>query len=164
MWKHNPYLWVTSPPPPFNWKEKNNNNTRIHTKFCMFLWTRRHIYLSKKETSASHLCLLIPNECNYFIQLFCFNKVDHLEMLCTKQNSIRWSLVPITTPQVPVPKFRKSQNQCLVCPSFSLTIAVHPVSLKGHTSELLCMPSVFFAVMTAGINLSHKCDVTNCRS
>ena len=30
------------------------------------------------------------------------------------------------TPQTPVPKFRKSQNQYLVCPPFSLTVAVHP--------------------------------------
>ena len=37
-----------------------------------------HVYWPKKETSASHLCLLFSNECSYFIQLFCFNNVDHL--------------------------------------------------------------------------------------
>ena len=84
-----------------------------------------NIYRRKKETSALHLCLFIPNECSYFIQLFCFNNVDYLAMLCTKQKSIRWSLAPKTTPQTPVPKFRKSQNQYLVCPQISLTVAVH---------------------------------------
>ena len=37
--------------------------------------------------SAIRLCLFIPNEYSYFIQLFCFDNVDHLAMLCT-QNKI----------------------------------------------------------------------------
>ena len=72
------------------------------------------IYWHKQETSALHLCLLIPNACRHFIQMFCFNNVDYSTMVCAKQKSIRWTLVPMTTPQAPVPKFRKSQNQYLV--------------------------------------------------
>ena len=44
---------------------------------------------------------------------------------------------------------------------FSLYI---PVSLNGHTAELLWVPGVFLAVTTAGINLSRKSDVTEHRS
>ena len=75
-----------------------------------------HVYWHKQETSTLHLCLLIPNECKQFIPMFCFNNVDYSAMVCAKQKSIRWPLAPMTT-QAPVPKFRKLQNQYLVCSS-----------------------------------------------
>ena len=43
--------------------------------------------------------------------------------------------------------------------SISLTVV-----LNGHTAELLWVPGVFLAVITAGINLSRKSDVTKRRS
>ena len=92
-----------------------------------------NIYWHKKETSALHLCLSIPNECSYFILLFCFNHVDHLAMLCTKQKSIRWSLAPIITPQAPaqISKVTKSMSRVS---SISLTVAVYP----GLTERTHC--------------------------
>ena len=78
----------------------------------------------KKETSALHLCLLLPNECSYFIQLFCFNNVDHLATLYTKPKSIWWSLASITTTQALVPKFHshKINKSCeLHFPCISLS-------------------------------------------
>ena len=134
---------------------------RVMLLHCFLFILPAFIYWPKNETSALHLCLFIPNKCSYFIQLFCFNNVDHLPMLCTKQKSIiRRSLAPITTPQAPVPKFRKSQNQYLVCPPFSLSVA----SLNGHTAELLWVPCLFSAVTTAVINLPRKGDVTKRQS
>ena len=118
------------------------------------------IYWHKKDTSASHLCLFIPNKCSYFIQWFCFNNDDHLTMLCTKQKSIRWSLTPITTPQAPVPKFRKSQNQYLVCPPFSLTVAVHPC-LTERTHFWIVMSA---RCISCCCDRWHKSDVTKRRS
>ena len=70
--------------------------------------------LHKQETSTLHLCLLIPNACRHFIQTFCFNNVDHSAMVCV----IPWTLAPMTTLQAPAPKFRKSQNQYLMCSSY----------------------------------------------
>ena len=45
-----------------------------------------YVYWHKQETSALHLCLLIPNACRHFIQMFCFNNVDHsaMAMVCVK--------------------------------------------------------------------------------
>ena len=84
------------------------------------------ILTQKKERPLYIYVCLFQTNAAIFIQLFCFNNVDHLAMLCTKQKSIRWSYMPIRTPQAPVSKFQKSQNQYLVFPPFSSTVAVHP--------------------------------------
>ena len=75
------------------------------------------LYCHKQETSALHVCLFIPNACRHFIQMFCFNNVDHSAIVCAKQKSIRWTLAQMITQQAPVAKIRKSQNQYLVCSS-----------------------------------------------
>ena len=80
-------------------------------------------------------------------------------MLRTKQKSIRWSLASITTPQAPVPTFRKSQNQYLVS---SVFLNRRSTSLSHWTD--LWVPGIFLAVTTAGIKLSRKCDVTKRQS
>ena len=78
-------------------------------------------------------------ECSYLNQLFC-NKVDHLEVLHTKQKSMQWSLAPITTPQAQVPKFRKPHNQYLVCPPFSLTYPCLTELAHGWVVSDRCIP------------------------
>ena len=94
--------------------------------------------------SSLHLCLCSPNECGCFIQLFFLNNVDHLAMLCTKPKSIRLSLAPVTMPQARVPKFRKSQNQYLVCPPFSLAVAVHPCRIeRTHCWVVMSVRRIF---------------------
>ena len=81
---------------------------------------------------------------------------------------IRWTLVPITTPQAPVPKFWKSQNQYRVCPPFSLTVAVHPcLTERTHfwvVMSAICIPCCHDHWHKSVINLSCKSDVTKHRS
>ena len=128
-----------------------------------------HILTPKRKRNVRFTLLSVYSKwMSYFIQLLCFNNIDHLAMLCTKQKTIRWPSASIKRPQAPVPKFRKSLNQHIVCPPFSLTFAEPsqyiPVSLNGHTVELFWVPDVFLAVMTAGINLPSKSNVTKRRS
>ena len=50
-----------------------------------------------------------------------------------------------------------------VTESISRVSSLFSTSLS-HWTELLCVPSIFYAVTTAGINLSRKSDVTKRRS
>ena len=119
------------------------------------------IYWPQKRNVRFKFRSVYSKRMQLFYSSIFFNNVDHFAKFCTKQKSIWGSLAPITTPQAPVPKFWKSQNQFLVCPPPSLTVAIHPC--LRHTAELLWVPGVFLAVTTAGINLSRKSDVTKRR-
>ena len=107
------------------WNESNKRTRNSDRPYVSLI--QLYILTQKKETPGLHLCMLVPNKCIDFIQLFCFSNVDHLAMLHvrTKQKSIRWSLAPITTPQHQYPNF-ESHKLNILCPLFSLIVAVHP--------------------------------------
>ena len=85
-------------------------------------------------------------------------------MLCAKQKSIRWSLAPMTTPQVQVPEFRKLQNQYLVWLPFALTVAVHPCLIERKRYRVVMIVRFILRCHNRWHNLSRKSDVTKRRS
>ena len=103
----------------------------------------------------------IGNECTFFVQLFCFKKCDYLTIICAKKKFIRYSFTATTTPQVPVPKLRKSHKQYRAYLPFALTIAAHPC-LTERTSCWIVMSTRCISFWHD--RLSRKYEVTECRS
>ena len=83
------------------------------------------LYWHKQETSALHLCLLIPNACRHFIQMFCINNADHSAMVCAKRNPSdehkhQWQCLKHQYPNF------KSNKISILCVPHVLTIVTHP--------------------------------------
>ena len=101
----------------------------------------------------------------FFIQLFCFKKCDYVTMLCAIKKFIQCIFTATTNcHKHEYPNYES--HKINISRVFHLHYSpqhVH-VSLNKSVAELLWVPGVVLAVRTTGVSLSHKCDITKCRS
>ena len=120
------------------------------------------IYTDTKKKSPLYIyvCLFQTNAA------ILFNYFASITLMITHQTKIHSMVISANNnaanTSTQISKVTKINISCVL--HFPWPSQYIPVSLNGHTVELLWVPSVFLAITTAGINLPRKSGATKRRS